>query len=406
MQPFVTPRALETDEIPGIVEAYRQGAENARLAGFDGVEIHGANGYLLDQFLQDSTNHRTDAYGGPIENRARLMLEVDRRGDLGLGAGRVGMHLAPRGDAHAWGIPIRRRPSATSPANSGKRGIAFLCVRESRSAEDRLGPELKEPSAASTSPTRGSRRRRPSRCSRPARPTPSPSASSFIANPDLPRRFALGRPLNEPDPDDLLRLGPARLHRLSLALERAGTLTAWTGRIKPIGGDHAIMEYRQLGGSGFKVPALSFGTGTFGGSGEFFKAWGATDVAEATRLVDICLDAGLTMFDSADVYSDGHGRGDPRAGDQGPPRQGAHLDQGDVPHRATGPNDVGSSRHHLIRAVEAQPAPARHRLHRPLPAARLRRADAGRGDARARSTTWCAPARSATSAARTSPAGT
>ena len=65
------------------------------------------------------------------------------------------------------------------------------------------------------------------------------------------------------------------------------------------------MEYRQLGGSGFKVPVLSFGTGTFGGGNEFFKAWGASDVAEATRLVDICLEAGLTMFDSADIYSDG-----------------------------------------------------------------------------------------------------
>lgn len=74
--PFVTPRALERDEIPGIVEAYRKGAENAKAAGFDGVEIHGANGYLLDQFLQDSTNRRTDDYGGSVENRARLMLEV------------------------------------------------------------------------------------------------------------------------------------------------------------------------------------------------------------------------------------------------------------------------------------------------------------------------------------------
>ena len=83
------------------------------------------------------------------------------------------------------------------------------------------------------------------------------------------------------------------------------------------------MEYRQLGASGFKVPVLSLGTGTFGGGGEFFKAWGETDVAEATRLVDICLDAGLTMFDSADIYSRRAGRGDPRPGDQGPPRQGA-----------------------------------------------------------------------------------
>jgi len=76
LTPFVAPRALALEEIPGIIEAYRQGAVNAKLAGFDGVEIHGANGYLLDQFLQDTTNHRTDEYGGPIENRARLMLEV------------------------------------------------------------------------------------------------------------------------------------------------------------------------------------------------------------------------------------------------------------------------------------------------------------------------------------------
>lgn len=76
MQPYVTPRALETDEVPGIVEAFRQGAKNALSAGFDGVEVHGANGYLLDQFLRDGTNKRTDAYGGSIENRTRLLLEV------------------------------------------------------------------------------------------------------------------------------------------------------------------------------------------------------------------------------------------------------------------------------------------------------------------------------------------
>ena len=76
MKGFEVPRALELDEIPAIVAAYRKGAENAKKAGFDGVEIHGANGYLLDQFLQSSTNLRTDVYGGSIENRARLMLEV------------------------------------------------------------------------------------------------------------------------------------------------------------------------------------------------------------------------------------------------------------------------------------------------------------------------------------------
>ncbi|MBT8045175.1 MAG: alkene reductase, partial [Verrucomicrobiae bacterium] len=98
-KPFVTPRPLETDEIPDVVQAYRTGAANAKLAGFDGVEIHGANGYLLDQFLQSSTNQRKDQYGGPIENRARLMLEVVDECIEVWGPDRVGLHLAPRCDA-------------------------------------------------------------------------------------------------------------------------------------------------------------------------------------------------------------------------------------------------------------------------------------------------------------------
>lgn len=93
--PYVTPRALETDEIPEIVAQYRRAAENARRAGFDGVEIHAANGYLIDQFLQDNANHRTDRYGGSVENRARLLLEVlDALGDA-VGADRVGVRLSP-----------------------------------------------------------------------------------------------------------------------------------------------------------------------------------------------------------------------------------------------------------------------------------------------------------------------
>ncbi len=111
------------------------------------------------------------------------------------------------------------------------------------------------------------------------------------------------------------------------------------------------MESRLLGGSGFKVPVLSFGTGTFGGGGEFFKAWGGSDVGEATRLVDICLEAGLTMFDSADIYSDGLAEevlGRAIAG---------RRDKVIVSTKATfrsgeGPNDVGSSRFHLTAAVE------------------------------------------------------
>lgn len=112
------------------------------------------------------------------------------------------------------------------------------------------------------------------------------------------------------------------------------------------------MEYRQLGGSGFKVPALSFGTGTFGGGGELFKAWGATDVAEATRLVDICLDAGLNMFDSADVYS--QGMAEEILGQAIKGRRDQVLISTKATFRlGTGPNDVGSSRYHLIKTCEA-----------------------------------------------------
>ena len=111
------------------------------------------------------------------------------------------------------------------------------------------------------------------------------------------------------------------------------------------------MEYRRLGHSGFKVPALSFGTGTFGGGGELFKAWGATDVAGATRLVDICLEAGLNMFDSADVYS--AGAAEEILGQAIKGRRDSLMISTKGTFRAgTGPNDVGSSRSHLIRAVE------------------------------------------------------
>ncbi len=111
------------------------------------------------------------------------------------------------------------------------------------------------------------------------------------------------------------------------------------------------MEYRQLGRSGLKVPALSFGTGTFGGRTDFFKAWGATDVPEATRLVDICLEAGITMFDSADIYSDGLSE-EVLGMAIGGRRDSLIISTKVTFRKGTGPNEVGSSRYHLIRAVE------------------------------------------------------
>ena len=112
------------------------------------------------------------------------------------------------------------------------------------------------------------------------------------------------------------------------------------------------MEYRTLGRSGFKVPVLSLGTGTFGGGGELFKAWGATDVAGATRLVDVCLDAGLTLFDSADVYSGGAAEEILGQAIKGRRDQVLISTKGTFA-SGPGPNDVGSSRFHLIRAVDA-----------------------------------------------------
>lgn len=112
------------------------------------------------------------------------------------------------------------------------------------------------------------------------------------------------------------------------------------------------MEYRQLGASGFKVPVLSFGTGTFGGKGEFFGAWGNTDVAEAKRLVDVCLDAGLNMFDSADIYSDG--AAESVLGEAIKGRRDRVLISTKATFRSgEGPNDVGSSRFHLLKACDA-----------------------------------------------------
>ena len=159
----------------------------------------------------------------------------------------------------------------------------------------------------------------------------------------------------------------------------------------------AEMEYRQLGGSGLKVPVLSFGTGTFGGGNEFFKAWGASDVAEATRLVDICLEAGLNMFDTADVYS--NGLAEEILGKAIKGRRDKVLISTKATFRmGEGPNDVGSSRLSSDASVRGEPAPAGHGLHRYLPHARVRRADAGGRDAARRWIGWCGAGRCATSA--------
>ena len=127
---YVVPRALEISEIQAIVEQYKQSAIKAKQAGFDGVELHGANGYLIDQFLQSSTNLRDDIYGGSVENRARFLLEVVDALIEVWGAGRVGVHLAPRGDEHDMGDANARETFGYVLGELGKRQIAFFFTRE------------------------------------------------------------------------------------------------------------------------------------------------------------------------------------------------------------------------------------------------------------------------------------
>ena len=199
IEEYATPRAIELSEIPGIVAEYRKGAENAKKAGFDGVEIHGANGYLPDQFLQSKTNQRTDQYGGSVENRARFMLEITDAAISVWGAGRVGVHLAPRGDSHDIGDDNPKETFGYLARELGKRKVAFIFARE-HLGEGRLGPYLKEqfggPYIANEKLSKADAEKLVA--------SGEADAVSFgvlyIANPDLDRRFRENLSLNDPNP--------------------------------------------------------------------------------------------------------------------------------------------------------------------------------------------------------------
>ncbi len=201
--PYETPRALELSDMPGIVEAYRIGARNALAAGFDGVEVHGANGYLLEQFLHDSSNKRTDAYGGTIENRTRLLLEVTEAVTQVWGADRVGVRLSPFGTFNDVGDsdPISLYKHVFTEL--ARLDVAYISLIEARGAD---GMQIGEPRAVDQL--------------RPFWPKPLILAGGFdgasanqaiaegradaiafgrhfIANPDLPGRLQAKVPLNE-----------------------------------------------------------------------------------------------------------------------------------------------------------------------------------------------------------------
>ena len=211
---FVTPRALELSQIPGIIAEYKKGAQNAKAAGFDGVHIHGANGYLLDQFLQDSTNRRTDKYGGSLENRARLMLEVTDAVCAVWGADRVGMHLAPRMDSHDMGDHDRLGTFTYVARELGRRKLGWIAAREQvidantrpvdsqgRPREiknpESIGPKLKAAFGGVYIANEGFTFESAQKALAEGWADAVAFGKLFIANPDLPRRFASGAPLND-----------------------------------------------------------------------------------------------------------------------------------------------------------------------------------------------------------------
>jgi 2,4-dienoyl-CoA reductase-like NADH-dependent reductase (Old Yellow Enzyme family) len=201
------PRALETDELAGVVESFRQGAENAQAAGFDGVELHGANGYLLDQFLQDGSNKRGDRYGGAIENRARLFLEATDAAISVWGADRVGVHLAPRGDISSMGdsnLPATFRFVAQQ---LGQRKIASLCAREAV-RPDSVGPDLKSAFAGVYIANEGFTAETAELALQSGWADAVAFGKTFIANPDLPERLRSRAPLNAFDASTFYSSGP------------------------------------------------------------------------------------------------------------------------------------------------------------------------------------------------------
>jgi N-ethylmaleimide reductase len=207
MRPFVTPRALELAELPAIVTDFRQAARNAREAGFDAVEIHGANGFLLDQFLQDGSNHRTDAYGGTIERRALLLLEVVDGVAADIGADRTAVRLAPHGNLGGLSDSDTVPHFCYVIGQLSRRGLAYLHLIEPRASSAGIADDASVDSADNASLFR---RLFAGPMITAGGYTPAMGVAvvergladavafgrMFIANPDLPERIRTDAPLN------------------------------------------------------------------------------------------------------------------------------------------------------------------------------------------------------------------
>lgn len=196
---YSQPRSLAIEEIKTTIEDYRTAAKNAKEAGFDGVEVHAANGYLIDQFMQDSTNLRNDEYGGSIENRVRLLLEVvDAVADV-WDSKRVGVHFSPACDIHDMGDSDPEALFSYATEQLSLRGIGFICTREG-SDEDALWKKLSKKFDGVFIANQGLDLPTATQLVASGEADAIAFGTLSIANPDLFERFSAGKALNEPDP--------------------------------------------------------------------------------------------------------------------------------------------------------------------------------------------------------------
>jgi len=206
MKEFVTPRALETEEIPGVIEDYANAAENAIAAGFDGVEIHGANGYLIDQFIQDSTNKRTDRYGGSVKNRARFALEVTEAVAEAIGAEKTGIRLSPSGEFNDMHDSNPKQTFGYLIEQLNQFDLAYLHlvepltdVSDMKNYADNVAVHFRNVYDGTLITCGNYDRESGIRALENDHADLVAYATLYLANPDLPERFAANAGLNEPD---------------------------------------------------------------------------------------------------------------------------------------------------------------------------------------------------------------
>jgi N-ethylmaleimide reductase len=197
--PFATPRPLETDEIPGIVDEFRRAAMNAQMAGMDGIEIHGANGYLIDEFLRDGSNKRTDRYGGSAANRARFLIEVAEAVIGVFGADRIGVRFSPQrgGDGIDDSDPAATFGCAAAAMRDLK--LAYVHMLEPRDAAAPIRPAIRKAFGGPLIVNSGYTRKTAEDVIAAGDADMVAFGSLYIANPDLVERFRRNAPLNPPD---------------------------------------------------------------------------------------------------------------------------------------------------------------------------------------------------------------